>query len=739
MYQSVTRHRAGGRRYGRVLVLGLALAFLAGVGPGLSAPGGAAADGRRGAVAAKQLIFISDGMRPDLVEKYAGGGDMPAYAKIFSNGTTGANGMLPAFPPNTGAGWSTLSTGAWSDAHGSINNTFHINSNAIVTSTSAYNAGIVQAETYGEVAEKAGKKVAIMEWPGTLPGTKVKGPVVDFRNFYGPRGVIANYPVPGVLPNFVKDFGLVYTDALQIADATGWTGAPTSYSPAKEAQFSFQTSRVNGTAAPLTWQVYIYDATDDGQVNYDRVLVSRDSKDAAQAVANLQVGAWRDIKISLPQNNLLVGFGMKLLNLAPDLSQFRLYFTSLARVRSNMPDLEQKIAAEFPSISSADFAPLEAGLVDSQTYVEQGLQWYETYRKVHDHIISTYNPDIVMAGYPTTDEFSHQFMALATPGYTGPRPAGGPDVATAESYIRQAYKQADTALGHLMELLGPDTVVLVGADHGFSAAWRSVNVLQVLQDAGLYDPANAAGSKAGAYVAGGTANIYVNLKGREAGGVVASTDFAAVREQIVAAFNGLTDNGAPVTAAVWTKEQTRRIESGGTVINGWHPTRTGDVVVVLQPPYQWDAPTRGARIADSPFYGQHGYLPDQVDLANNINMHAMFGIYGPHVAQGKKIALPRAIDLAPTAAYAMAISAPRFAEGRILTEAFADGSAGLVPIQVLAWGDYHGQLDPVQARVDGLSVPSGGVAAIGTLWKEARAQNPNGTIILSDGDNVGAT
>ena len=55
------------------------------------------------------------------------------------------------------------------------------------------------------------------------------------------------------------------------------------------------------------------------------------------------------------------------------------------------------------------------------------------------------------------------------------------------------------------------------------------------------------------------------------------------------------------------------------------------------PPYQFDAPTAGQAIADSPFYGQHGYLPDTVDLAKNINMHAMFGIYGPGVAQGKKI------------------------------------------------------------------------------------------------------
>ena len=221
--------------------------------------------------------------------------------------------------------------------------------------------------------------------------------------------------------------------------------------------------------------------------------------------------------------------------------------------------------------------------------------------------------------------------------------------------------------------------------------------------------------------------------------MVETADYETVRQQIMDAFNNLNDNGTKVTLAVWKKEQTRTIQADGYTINAWNPTRTGDIVVVLAPPYQFDAPTTGQAIADSPFYGQHGYLPDTVDLSKNINMHAMFGIYGPGVAQGKKLTKPRSIDVAPTAAYAIGIAPPRYAEGRVLTDAFTDNSATLVPIQVLAWGDYHGQLDPITVTLDGLNIPSGGVANIAAYWKEAKAKNPNGTIILSDGDNVGAT
>src|SRR5205085_8540107 len=129
----------------------------------------------------------------------------------------------------------------WTGTHGGLNNTFNTISNAMVTTTTGLAGSSLLVETFGEVAEKAGKKVAILDWPGTLPGTKVKGPVVDYRNFYSSRGVVGTYESPGASAGFIRDFGLVYTSGLQLADATGWTGAPTSYSPAKETSFSYAT------------------------------------------------------------------------------------------------------------------------------------------------------------------------------------------------------------------------------------------------------------------------------------------------------------------------------------------------------------------------------------------------------------------------------------------------------------------------------------------------------------------
>ena len=72
------------------------------------------------------------------------------------------------------------------------------------------------------------------------------------------------------------------------------------------------------------------------------------------------------------------------------------------------------------------------------------------------------------------------------------------------------------------------------------------------------------------------------------------------------------------------KEELRNVDGTDSL----HPNRSGDVVVVLRPPYQSTRRRRDRRIAFSQFFGQHGYLPDLVDLAHNVNMHA-------HVRRGR--------------------------------------------------------------------------------------------------------
>src|ERR1044071_1489983 len=168
------------------------------------------------------VMFASDGMRPDLMEKYAKAGSMPTYKKLMKDGATGDNGMLQAFPPNTGVGWFTMATGTYPSEHGSTNNTFFRGGDAFSARTS-FSAGILQADTIANAAERAGKKVAQIDWVGGA-SANIDGPTVDFTNFFSNRGILvgAADPVEQAGSAF---FGVTHQVA-SVIPAAGWASVP---------------------------------------------------------------------------------------------------------------------------------------------------------------------------------------------------------------------------------------------------------------------------------------------------------------------------------------------------------------------------------------------------------------------------------------------------------------------------------------------------------------------------------
>jgi hypothetical protein len=210
----------------------LALGLLAGV---LYAPllGASAAPDRALRLRGEKVIFFAaDGLRPDIMEQLAFAGIMPAYARLMAQGVRGNNGLIQAFPPNTGVGWYTLATGTYPGEHGSTNNTFHrLGEGNFNNRTSFSTTGILQADTLQQAAERAGKTVVSVEWVGSrLLVPPLQGPVVDFRTFFSNRGVLVNYDLPNQ-PAGANAFGVSY-QRIALDPADGWTHVPVSFSPA---------------------------------------------------------------------------------------------------------------------------------------------------------------------------------------------------------------------------------------------------------------------------------------------------------------------------------------------------------------------------------------------------------------------------------------------------------------------------------------------------------------------------
>ena len=130
-----------------------------------------------------------------------------------------------------------------------------------------------------------------------------------------------------------------------------------------------------------------------GTTKYDRVLFSL-TKDGNDKVADLREGQWADVKVTInggtnfptdPLNGKTGAMLVKVERLASDLSQVRLFHTSVTRAIATWPTwpgepgftgtFEDFVAERFPSSQAGDFAVLEAGIVSEETYIEQGLYW----------------------------------------------------------------------------------------------------------------------------------------------------------------------------------------------------------------------------------------------------------------------------------------------------------------------------------------------------------------------------
>jgi len=737
-------------------------------------------------LAQEVIFFAADGMRPDLMESYAAKGLLPTYARLLKSGLKGNNGLVQAFPPNTGVGWYTLATGTYPSEHGSTNNTFFRTGDSFGNRTAAFSGGVLQADTIAEAAERAGKKVVSVEWAGgARTMTAIQGPVVDYRNFYSNRGLWTNWDVPGQ-PAGADAFGVKY-QRFDLVDAAGWSNVPTSYTPAKQGTFDI-VSYVSGGLEAIAndqYDFYVYDSTNDATTNYDHVLVvpNANSKDGNQAVADLMEKQWADVKVVLANPaGKTGGFYVKAMLLAPDLSQFSLFFTSVARAIATCNgcgysgDFEDDLNRLFPSSTAADYAIFESGLVDADTYVEQGLMWKNAHFAYLRYIIGTspvltvdggsvagmgYKPDLLMLGNPTTDEFSHMFLGLTVPMVNG---LANPHYNTYQSYgevitparaegiIRDAYKEADATLALGRQLMGKNPTTFATSDHGFGSQWLAVNAGKVLFDAGLQNSGgetptevfsncrsgtgDGAINLAKACWAGGTAQIYVNTT------LPDGTTYAQVRTAVVDAFQNLTDPanpGAQVVLKIMMKEELRNVDGSDSL----HPNRSGDVVVVLNPPYQFDAATFGQTIAFSQFFGQHGFLPETVDLTSGVNMHATFVAAGPGVRHQGPLSGIRAVDLAPTIAFLMGIPGPYNARGRILYE-MVKSPGRYKEATILQISDFHGQIIPTTQTADnvGTTNPSFGIGGAAYLkyWFDLyRGEAKDGAITLSAGDSTGAT
>jgi len=152
--------------------------------------------------------------------------------------------------------------------------------------------------------------------------------------------------------------------------------------------------------------------------------------------------------------------------------------------------------------------------------------------------------------------------------------------------LLEIYKAVDTAIGDAMRKAGRDTTLLVLSDHGFARFDRAVHLNTILMQEGflaLDDPRNAGNQELFAHVdwtrtqayAIGLNAIYLNLQGRENGGIVQKDERQQVAEKIAARLRQFRDpaTGEPVVRDVYFPESEfrgRNLQSAPDLLVGFH-------------------------------------------------------------------------------------------------------------------------------------------------------------------------
>ena len=733
------------------------------------------------------LLFAAPGMRSDLVETFAAEGALPAMSEMLTSGASASGGQLAPFPATTGSALPTLLTGTWPAEHGIVSDTFfRTGSPEFSDVASSSDPGLLQADTLPQAAERAGKQVVSVGWNGVSAlDPALTGPVVGEPVPYSQSGVVTNVDRSDQLAN-AERHGVSF-EHVDLRPAEGWSEVPESFSPAQETDLAIPSLDPEGPNPDRAFAIYIYDSTDDGATNYDRVLVSAE-KDAASSVADLGVGAWAGVPVELAgkEEGQAAGFWLKTTDLAPDLSTFRLYYTAVSRMRASWVDCGERPECAVPggfaeSLNIAvgapiavDAAPLQAGIIDEATFVAQGItaswQTVDALRFIVEEL--GVQPDLLLLSTSFPEAVSRQFLAfpaagdaggaVATPAAGGLDGEGGVAVNAdqLEGFVRDGYAMADEILAVGRDLLGSEATSLVVSPSGFAPSWLAVNAGKVLADAGITEaeqlencvPSRVStppgtpdpeGLPVGPVVkvcwSGGTAHVYINLDGREAAGSVAEDAYEPTRDAVIAAFEQLRDaasSGVPVVAGVYRKEDLRDV--GGA--DALHPSRVGDVVVTLASPYRFDDAIEGVIVAKAMPIVTGGYLPG--DGSENAGF---FLAAGAEITPGATVDA-RSIDIAPTAAFQLGVPGPYNASGSILFNLLTNG-ATLSELTLLDISDFHGQLPPLSAAADTIdaegaensSFDVGGVAFLAPWFDRFRAEAGGSALLVTAGDAVGAT
>ena len=254
---------------------------------------------------------------------------------------------------------------------------------------------------------------------------------------------------------------------------------------------------------------------------------------------------------------------------------------------SAVEDVCEKVGRFYTAGLAEETKGLQDGTLGDGEFISQCDDVTGERMKMLDYALANFDDGLLFFYFSTVDLRCHMMWRHIDPEH----PAHDKKLAAQfAGSIRDAYIKMDEALGIVRERIGKDTPLIVLSDHGFSTFTRRVNLNQWLFDQGYLAVAPAAQAeydkkleeekkpdgararaewtltegggldrtKTKAYAVGFN-GLYLNLKDREAGGIVAPAERDRLLEEIRTKLLALRDDeahgGRPVVLRVDRREE----------------------------------------------------------------------------------------------------------------------------------------------------------------------------------------
>ena len=524
----------------------------------------------------KVIVLGFDGLDHALTEQMINTGRLPALARLATSGGFAALGTT--VPPQSPVAWSTFITGLDPGGHG-IFDFVHRDPKTMLPYLST-------TRTEGSARTIGFGKWQLPLSSGTVELLRRGQPFWELLEQRGvPTTIIrmpANFPPSGTATRELSGMGT--------PDLLGTYGT-----------FSFYTSEPYAFAGQTLSGGTVYNVrVREGRVvskleGPDNPFLKHPEKVAAEFIAYpdqsnqfakivvgseerlLKVGEWSDwvpVSFGLAPTQSLAGevrFFLKGLDPFFELYASPVNIDPLAPVMpvSTPPEYAAELADAtgrfYTQGMPEDTKGLKTGVLTEAEFLAQAKIAGDENRAQYKYVLDSFQDGFLFYYFGNVDQVSHMMWRARDPGH----PAYDPVKDTPNAaVVEHLYQELDRIVSDTLERLGPDDLLVVMSDHGFTSWRRAMHLNSWLRDNGyitLTDPArkddpgffgNVDWSKTRAYALG-LNGLYVNLKGREKDGSVdpAARDALAseLSERLLAVIDPAT--GAPAITKVYRREQ----------------------------------------------------------------------------------------------------------------------------------------------------------------------------------------